>query len=325
MVYTLEPLHFGNLISQSRGSPATDSFYHFDAMGSTRQLTNSVRTITDVYLYDSFGNVINGGASGTTTNPFQYVGRQGYYADTELGMYCLRARTYDPGSGRFLSKDRPPSRAKGPRSLYVYADGDPANLIDPSGLSSVPISIPIGVVVGYCVCESKRNKHYRDYGGAILTPAQEDCINKAFRVVAGTVAGKSGYFAANFGGCQDNTWAGTSPGGITGVFCGPCPNIVLIQKGVASACDSCNSFVTLLANVVHECRHFKQSACSWGSTPTDTSPENDAANFTIGFFSNMNAVRICDQLVGMGVCSTPFECYDELSREINDERGEITS
>ena len=84
-------------------------------------------------------------------------------------------------------------------------------MIDPSGLSSVPILLPVGVLVGFCICDNKRAWHYHDYGGAILTHTQEDCINKAFRVIAGTVSDRSGYFAANFGGCQDNTWAGTSP------------------------------------------------------------------------------------------------------------------
>jgi hypothetical protein len=38
VVYALEPVLYGNLISQSRGG--VDSFYLFDALGSVRQLAN---------------------------------------------------------------------------------------------------------------------------------------------------------------------------------------------------------------------------------------------------------------------------------------------
>ena len=58
VVYTLEPLLYGNLVSQSRDG--ADSFYLFDALGSTRQLANSSGSVTDSYLYDSFGDVHRG-------------------------------------------------------------------------------------------------------------------------------------------------------------------------------------------------------------------------------------------------------------------------
>ncbi len=41
VVYTLEPEVYGNLISQSRSG--VDSFYLFDALGSTQQLVSSTR------------------------------------------------------------------------------------------------------------------------------------------------------------------------------------------------------------------------------------------------------------------------------------------
>ena len=44
-VYTNEPEQYGNLIS-SRIS-GTTSYHHFDALGSTRQLTNAAGTVTD--------------------------------------------------------------------------------------------------------------------------------------------------------------------------------------------------------------------------------------------------------------------------------------
>ena len=56
VVYTLEPTLYGNLISQRRSG--TTSFYLFDGLGSTTQLANSTGSVTDSYLYDSFGNIL---------------------------------------------------------------------------------------------------------------------------------------------------------------------------------------------------------------------------------------------------------------------------
>ena len=56
-------------------------------------------SVTDSYLYDSFGNVISGGTTGTTSNPFRYVGRLGYYVSPALVSYYLRARIYRPNRG----------------------------------------------------------------------------------------------------------------------------------------------------------------------------------------------------------------------------------
>ncbi|HKI17167.1 MAG TPA: hypothetical protein VKA15_04780 [Isosphaeraceae bacterium] len=51
VVYTAEPVVYGNLVSQSRSG--TDSFYLFDALGSTRELASIVGSVTDSYLYVS--------------------------------------------------------------------------------------------------------------------------------------------------------------------------------------------------------------------------------------------------------------------------------
>jgi hypothetical protein len=158
--------------------------------------------------------------------------------------------------------------------------------------------------------------------GAIPTPGERDCFDNVFRAIAGSVLDRTGYFGANFGRCQDNIYTGSSSGAITGVFCGPCPNIVLIEKKISSNCGSCTGFVSLLANLIHECRHFGQSACLWGRTPDKRTRENDAARFTIDLLKT-TAVKLCDIIVGQGVCATPFDCYDELARERKREEAEI--
>ena len=108
----------------------TGSFYGYDGAGSVRQLTNSAGVVTDSYEYDAWGNLVN--KTGTTPNNYLYRGEQ---YDPDLSLYYLRARYYNPSTGRFLSRDPEAGKPIDPKSLhkYLYAGGDPVNRIDPSG------------------------------------------------------------------------------------------------------------------------------------------------------------------------------------------------
>jgi RHS repeat-associated protein len=110
----------------------TASFYGYDGFGNVRQLTNAAGAVTDTYDYDAFGNLLN--KTGTTPNNYLYRGEQW---DTDLGLYYLRARYYNPLTGRFLSRDPEDGRPIDPKTLhkYLYAGGDPTNRIDPTGRS----------------------------------------------------------------------------------------------------------------------------------------------------------------------------------------------
>jgi RHS repeat-associated protein len=88
-----------------------------------------VSGLSDSYDYDAFGNKIN--STGTTPNNYLYRGEQ---FDSDLGMYYLRARYYNPLSGRFLSVD---SRSGQGQRRYAYADADPVNGMDPSGNEAI--------------------------------------------------------------------------------------------------------------------------------------------------------------------------------------------
>ena len=100
-VYTNEPQQYGGVLSQRRGT--TTSTYHADALGTTRLLTSSTQTTTDTYLYDAWGNLIT--SSGTTVNPFRWVGRYGYHQDSSTGLVYVRARMYQPTVARWCSVD----------------------------------------------------------------------------------------------------------------------------------------------------------------------------------------------------------------------------
>jgi RHS repeat-associated protein len=108
----------------------TPSFYGYDGGGNVRTLTNSAGTVTDSYEYDAFGNSFT--VSGTTSNEMLYRGEQ---YDSDLGLYYLRARYYNPLTGRFMSRDPESGNGLDPKSLhkYLYAGGDPIDGIDPTG------------------------------------------------------------------------------------------------------------------------------------------------------------------------------------------------
>jgi RHS repeat-associated protein len=86
--------------------------------------------VTDTYEYDAFGNAVK--KTGATPNNYLYRGEQ---YDSDIGLYYLRARYYNPNTGRFLSNDPEEGEAKDPKTLhkYLYAGGDPMNRIDPTG------------------------------------------------------------------------------------------------------------------------------------------------------------------------------------------------
>ncbi|MEC4811704.1 MAG: putative Ig domain-containing protein [Scytonema sp. PMC 1069.18] len=125
-------LYGHDLISQTKDGQ--QSFYLVDGLGSIRVLTDGQASITDTYTYDAFGKLI--GSSGSTDNNYLFAGEQ---YDEDLEQYYLRQRYYDPNTGRFTRRDVYEGRLEEPLTLhkYLYANGNPANLIDPSGLNAI--------------------------------------------------------------------------------------------------------------------------------------------------------------------------------------------
>src|SRR5260370_18341582 len=96
VVYTNEPQQYGNLVSTRISS--TTSYPHFDALGSTRQLTNAVAHVTDKVMYDAWGNVVT--RTGTTSAMLLWIGQPGYYFDRDTGLYWVRRRPLQPAIAR---------------------------------------------------------------------------------------------------------------------------------------------------------------------------------------------------------------------------------
>ena len=153
--YSQEPVQFGRALSQRRST--TSSWYHTDALGSTQALSNSSQVTSDTYLYDAWGNPIT--STGTTINPFRWVGNVGYYFDSDTGLYYIRARTYQPIIARWTSVDplfcmlaktgalrsftRDPIGFEGSAwDLYEFVRARSLGYLDPSGTRQVSGGTP---------------------------------------------------------------------------------------------------------------------------------------------------------------------------------------
>jgi RHS repeat-associated protein len=129
--------------------------YHADALGSVYQMTDSDQAVAKSYDYSAFGKIVS--ETGSVLNPFTYTARE---FDLDSGLYYYRARYYDAGVGRFLSRDSVESSLSAItlnndnylsitdassefafyiyllgdlKHSYLYVSGNPINASDPMG------------------------------------------------------------------------------------------------------------------------------------------------------------------------------------------------
>jgi RHS repeat-associated protein len=119
------------------GSP-TSVFYGYDAHGNITFLTDASGAVTDSYDYDAWGNVV--ASVGSTPNTRRFAGEE---YDDDLGLTNLRARNYQPGTGRFLTLDPVMGKRERPITMnrYLYAGSDPVGLSDPTGGSEFDVDL----------------------------------------------------------------------------------------------------------------------------------------------------------------------------------------
>ncbi len=111
-----------------------DSYvYLYNHIGSVVGLTDSSGQLVTRYQYDAFGSLQY--SSGAVSNSYFFIGRE---YDEKSELYNMRARNYDPETGRFTTRD-PLTNYFSP---YVYAANNPVNLVDPTGLIEGAYSPP---------------------------------------------------------------------------------------------------------------------------------------------------------------------------------------
>jgi|GEM_PF-1934207 len=108
-----------------------------DALGSVRQAVDGAGAVVRAREWTPFGVALAlSGAEGAGESTAG-LGYTGEWWDADVGLEYLRARWYQPGTGRFTSRDPWEGTYNRPQSLngWVYVEGNPIRLVDPSGYS----------------------------------------------------------------------------------------------------------------------------------------------------------------------------------------------
>lgn len=129
-----------DLVSQEVSSGDTN-YYLYDGLGSTRALADTNGNVTDTYAYEAFGEITS--TSGSTENSYRFTGEQ---YDASLDQYYLRARYYEPDTGRFTKMDEWEGQNYNPVTVhkYLYANVNPIGNVDPTGKFSIR-SLSVGI------------------------------------------------------------------------------------------------------------------------------------------------------------------------------------
>jgi RHS repeat-associated protein len=124
---TNDYLYAGRLLS--RIGPEGMVYYHQDGLGSISVITDVYGNPLNHYTYDAFGSPLS--VSESVYNPFRFTGEPYDASD----LIYLRARYYDPATGRFLSRDTFSGNLNDPPSQnrYVYCSNNPVIYVDPTG------------------------------------------------------------------------------------------------------------------------------------------------------------------------------------------------
>ncbi len=117
----------GGLLSQGDSATSSRQYYLDDGIGNIRYTTSNTGANIQAYTYDPYGNIVTGSGSNYS---FQEQEK-----DSENGLTYLRARYYDPTTGRFTARDPIAGTLSDTQTQngYNYANANPINRTDPSG------------------------------------------------------------------------------------------------------------------------------------------------------------------------------------------------
>lgn len=237
------------------GVPNNPLYYLSDALGSTVAITNMNAGIIDNNRFAPYGEPLSPVAKNSrlTNSPWGYTGES---HDIEAGLVYLRARYYEPGTGRFIQQDSYLGDINIPlsRNLYAYAQNNPLEYIDPSGnnvkdiiygiAEAVDENISGGIVNWFAKkITGNREYHYKSeydyYLGRVIGDTLS-IIQGAFSIISGIKT----IISALTGGTALTVGSGgvLSIGGITIVGVGVAAGAVQVKYGNAVLVASTSNF-----------------------------------------------------------------------------------
>ncbi len=131
----------GDDCTSNRGSSTSsldltgETLFLFDPQGSVAHRLGTSEGVLANSHYDAYGVE---SADATVYDPFGYNAKHGYYLDRETGLYLCQHRYYDPGTGRWLTRD--PMGFSGGLNLYGYCGSGPVGWVDRNGLMAQRIA-----------------------------------------------------------------------------------------------------------------------------------------------------------------------------------------
>ena len=161
IVYGLGPLY-------AVLADGTTQAFARDGMKSIRAEVSSTGAVTGSFRYAAYGDL--GAASPAAATP-TFLGYNGQLRDPS-GLLYLRARWYDPATGRFLTRDPLRGDPSAPATLnaFGYAHANPMLMSDPSGLCPMCWGAVFGFV-GYAIVTYATNQEFDWRSAAIATGA----------------------------------------------------------------------------------------------------------------------------------------------------------
>ncbi|MFB0535680.1 MAG: RHS repeat-associated core domain-containing protein [Anaerolineae bacterium] len=176
-----------------------------DGLGSVRHWTDASSQVTYVARYAPFGALL--WQQGTAPGPWGFAGEM----QDPTGLIYLRARWYDPATGRFLTRDPVPGVPMLPASLnpYVYALNNPVLYTDPSGEFIIPLLLGAAIGGGFAAYNYWQAQPCATFPSALSDPAFQRAVG--IGMLTGAVGGLIGSGVAILG-------AGAFYGGLSGAI-----------------------------------------------------------------------------------------------------------
>jgi RHS repeat-associated protein len=133
-------------------------FATMDHLDSTRELTDGTGALRARYAYDPFGKATK--LSGDRDAVFLFTG---HLSQSNGGLLLTHYRAYDPGVGRWISRDpldtrqspfpywsSPEVRWDQPGNMYAYVNNEPTLFVDPDGRAAAAAAAAAGAWVLLC-------------------------------------------------------------------------------------------------------------------------------------------------------------------------------
>lgn len=145
-----EILHFyydnnDEITGFSRDDGTNVAYYSYvkNIQGDIKEVIDSNGNTVATYSYDAWGNVTSSTGSLANINPIRY---RGYYYDSEISMYYLQSRYYNPRTARFLNADDTSliemlsQQSIIGSNLFAYCENEPINHLDLIGCWAISMS-----------------------------------------------------------------------------------------------------------------------------------------------------------------------------------------